>query len=226
MAEILIADDERVIRDGMKALFVGEGFSVRVARDGEEALQRFREQRPDLVLLDVMMPKLNGFRVCEEIRRADRLVPILFLTAKAGDVDQLRGLGLGADDYLSKTTDDAVLLARVRRALERVDGLVPPSARRTLTLGRVTIDLDRSLVLSDDGGEVSLTRSEADILKLLADADGTLLSGDQIVTALRGQGFACEDGMVYSHVSNLRRKLGPAGELLVCNRGAGYRLVR
>ena len=90
MAEILIADDERLIREGMKALFVGEGFSVRTARDGEDALKKFAESRPDLVLLDVMMPKANGFRACEEIRRRDRLVPIVFLTAKDSEADQVR----------------------------------------------------------------------------------------------------------------------------------------
>lgn len=226
MAEILIADDERLIRDGMKALFVGEGFSVRTARDGAEALEKFRAARPDLVVLDVMMPKANGFRACEEIRKLDPLVPVLFLTAKDAESDQVRGLGLGADDYVSKTAGDAVLLARIRRALERaaaVDGEL--ASPRTLRLGSVTVDLDGLAVADGKGRACGLTKTEADILRLLATHPGELLTADALIEALRGRGFVCADGLLYSHIYNLRRKLGAAADLLVCERGAGYRLV-
>ena len=226
MAEILIADDDRLIREGMKALFAGEGFSVRTARDGEDALKKFAESRPDLVLLDVMMPKANGFKACEEIRRLDRLVPIVFLTAKDSEADEVRGIGLGADDYVSKTAGEAVLVARVRRALERaaaIDADVSPP--RVLKLGAVTVDFDR-LTVSGPGADGRLTRTEADILQLLALRAGSPMTGDELIAALRGEGYACEDGMVYTHVSNLRRKLGPAACLLANDRSSGYRLVR
>ena len=226
MAEILIADDDRLIREGMKALFAGEGFSVRTARDGEDALKKFAESRPDLVLLDVMMPKANGFKACEEIRRLDRLVPIVFLTAKDSEADEVRGIGLGADDYVSKTAGEAVLVARVRRALERaaaIDAEVSPP--RVLQLGAVTVDFDR-LTVSGSGADGRLTRTEADILQLLALRAGSPMTGDELIAALRGEGYACEDSMLYSHVSHLRRKLGPAGCLLANDRSTGYRLMR
>ena len=226
MAEILIADDERLIREGMKALFVGEGFSVRTARDGEDALKKFAERRPDLVILDVMMQRANGFKACEEIRRLDRLVPIVFLTAKDSEADEVRGIGLGADDYVSKAESEAVLVARVRRALERaaaIDAEVSPP--RVLKLGAVTVDLDR-LTVSGPGAGGRLTRTEADILRLLIQRAGCPMTGDELIVALRGEGFACEDSMLYSHVSHLRRKLGPAACLLASDRSAGYWLVR
>lgn len=226
MAEILIADDERVIRDGMKALFVGEGFSVRTAKDGEDALAKFRERRPDVVILDVMMPRLNGFRVCEEIRRADEHVPIFFLTARDSDADQIRGLGIGADDYVAKDTADSVLLAKVQRAIERMSHVSVPQTASFFKIGRISVDLGLAKVFDGDAELARLTHTECEIFRILARADGCAVSGNSIVSQLRGVGFACEDGLVYTHVFNIRRKLGPAGSALICDRGAGYRLVR
>ena len=117
MAEILVVDDERSVRNGLKALLSTGGYSVRLARSGLQALEQFRTRRPDLVLLDVMMPGTNGFDVCREIRREDALVPILFLTSVENEANQVRGFGLGADDYISKTAGEAELFARIRRAL-------------------------------------------------------------------------------------------------------------
>ena len=117
MAEILVVDDERTVRDGLKARLQGEGFAVRTARDGADALAKIAERRPDLVLLDVMMPRMNGFRVCEEVRRTDGALPIVFLTAGASDGDQVRAIGLGGDDYVSKSAPDAVLLVQTRQGV-------------------------------------------------------------------------------------------------------------
>ena len=223
MAEILIADDERIIREGMRAFLVGEGFSVRTARDGEDALKKFSERRPDLVLLDVMIPKMNGFHVCGEIRRTDRLVPILFLTAKDAEADQVRGLGLGADDYIAKSAGEPVLLARIRRALDRTQAVT--ASADVLRLGPVTVDFVRLRVCEGDRELALLTKTEGNILRFLASEWGIPRNGDEIIAVLRGDGFACEDGMLYTHLSRLRRKLGPAGNLLVNDRGSGYRLV-
>jgi two-component system response regulator VicR len=110
MPEIIIADDERILRESLRSLFTGEGFKVRLARDGREAVSKFIEKRPDVVLLDVMMPKANGYSALEEIRRRDKLVPVIFLTAKDADIDQLRGMEHGADDYISKSVSDEVLV--------------------------------------------------------------------------------------------------------------------
>ena len=227
--EILLADDERVFRNGMKLLLEAEGFAVRTARDGDEAVHRFAERRPDLVILDVMMPKVNGFCACEAIRRADRRVPVIFLTAKDAEVDQVRALGLGADDYVSKSAPESLLLARIRRAVERSREL---SAGRSadadgfMRLGRTSIDM-RSLEVFVAGKPAGrLTKTEADILNILANERGRLFSTDELISALRGNGFACEDTMLYVHVSNLRRKLGPAASLLCNSRNAGYSLSR
>ena len=226
MATVLIADDERVIRDGLKALLVGEGFSVRTARDGEDALRKVAENRPDLLLLDVMMPKMNGFRVCEEIRRADKLLPVVFLTAKDAEVDQVRGIGLGADDYVSKSAGDEVLLARIRRALARVAALSESaSPPHVLRLGAVTVDFDRHRV--DEGGQqTQLTTSEADLLRCLASRRGELFSNDAIFSFLRGEGYIGDPATIRMHVMNLRRKLGRAGDMVVNVPNAGYYLVK
>ena len=229
MAEILIVDDERVMREGLQAMLAGEGFAVRTARDGEDALKKISEKVPDLVLLDVMMPKMNGFRTCEEIRRGNPTVPVIFLTAKDSEADQVRGIGLGADDYISKDAGEPVLLARINRALARTATFGESMAKREaqpIRLGKVCVDL-KSLSVSGPDGEIArLTKTEADILKLLDSERGEFFSSDWIVSELRGQGFACEDSLVYSHVSRLRRKLGPAGDLISSSRSSGYRLVK
>ena len=228
MAEILIVDDERVLRDGIKAILSGEGFEVRTARDGDEALRKIAEKRPDLVLLDVMMPKMNGFRCCEKIRETDGLLPVVFLTAKDAEADQVRGIGLGADDFVSKGASDAVLLARINRALERAKAFGEAARRASgtvIALGCVTVDL-KTLAVMEKGREIArLTRSESDILKILNSQRGALIVPDDIITELRGNGFACEDTMLYMHISNLRKKLGAASGLIVNRRGVGYGLA-
>ena len=119
MAEILVVDDERAVRVGIKTLLSACGYAVRLARRGLQGLEMFRTRRPDLILLDVMMPGTTGFDVCREIRAEDPIVPIIFLTALESEANQVRALGLGADDYISKTAGEAELFARIRRALER-----------------------------------------------------------------------------------------------------------
>ena len=229
MAEILIADDERVLREGLKAMLLGEGHAVRTARDGEDALRKISERAPDLVLLDVMMPKMNGFKACEEIRKADRAVPVIFLTAKDSEADQVRGLGLGADDYVSKDAGETLLLARINRALARrasLSEIATKSGTRLIRLGRIRVDM-KTLVVSGPNEEIArLTKTESDILRLLDSERGVFFSTEQIISELRGQGFSCTDSMLYSHMSNLRHKLGASGALISCNRNAGYCLAR
>jgi len=228
MKEILIVDDERTLREGLKVTLQGEGFSVRTARDGEQALKRIAEKRPDLVLLDVMMPKMNGFRCCEEIRKVDALLPVVFLTAKDAEADQIRAIGLGGDDYVSKTASDALLLVRINRALVRARQLGVCAARNrdeVLDLGPVFVDLRTYTLRSEDGEDLAcLTKTEADILSLLHAHRGELMVVEDIIAGLRGQGYACEDTMLYQHMYTVRRKLGPAGKLLINKRRVGYAL--
>lgn len=229
MRRILIVDDERALRTAMRALLIAEGFAVSLAKDGTEALGKFRDEGADLVLLDVLMPKMNGFRTCEEIRKIDKRVPVVFLTAKDSEADQVRGIGLGADDYISKGAGGEVLMARVRRALTRVEAIEESLSTkmlpRRIDLGRVAINFEDSTVESVDGTVVRLTKTEGDFLRILAVNHGKVVPEEDIIMALRGAGFACGDNLLYSHASNLRKKLGVAASLLVRDHGRGYRLI-
>ena len=229
MDEILIVDDERVLREGLKKALEAEGYAVRTARDGEQALKMIAEKRPDLVLLDVMMPKMNGFRCCEEIRKTDELLPIIFLTVKDTETDQVRGIGLGADDYISKDACDALLFTRIQRAIARskkAGERLAECAPRLVRLGGIVANV-KTLVVTEDGNEISrLTKTEADILICLNANRGETVSPDDLITDLRGNGFACEDAMLYTHMSRLRAKLGKAGDMIATTRGVGYRLLK
>lgn len=227
MAELLIVDDSRVVRSGLKALFVDVGFTVREARDGAEAVRLFAERRPDAVLLDVMMPRINGFLCCEQMRQIDQKVPILFLTALESDSDQVRGWGCQADDYIFKTASQDVLVARVRRALQRASGRSHEAFdTEEVRLGAVKVDLTRMIVTDENGEKRRLTKTEGDIFRLLVRQGDRPISVDRMIAALRGEGFACEDNMLYVHICNLRRKLGKAAARIVNDRLTGYRLVR
>ena len=223
-AEILIAEDEPSARRGFRALFEGEGYAVRTARDGVEAVAKFLERRPDAVLLDVMMPKMNGIAACEAIRKSDALVPVLFFTAMPSDVGAVRALGLGADDYIDKAKSPEELLARVAATLRRASAVAKTRAD-ALALGGVTVDF-AAMTASGDGVSSELTKSEALFLRLLASERGRCFSFDEIFSALRGEGYIGDDNAVRCIAKRLKAKLGRAGELISNTRGVGYRLVR
>ena len=221
MAEILVVDDERSVRNGLKALLTTGGYSVRLARSGAQALEQFRTRRPDLVLLDVMMPGTSGFAVCSEIRREDALVPVIFLTSLENEANQVRGLGLGADDYISKSAGEAELFARIRRALERSAAFMKNAAQpRRAEIGRLTVDFD-ALTLRGPGVDERLTKTEADVLWLLNSERGRFFSSDEILEVLRG----ADDSALRTHMSRLRRKFGVAASMIVSLRGTGYKLL-
>lgn len=224
MPEILIVDDDRAVRAGLRAVLKREGYSVRSARRADEALAAFAEKRPDLVLLDVMMPGRSGFSACEEIRRSDPLVPVVFLTAKDDESDHVRAFGLGADDYVSKATGEGEFLARVRRALDRAAAFRAAATEpRRVAFGAVTVDFD-ALTASGGGVDARLTKTEADLLWLLNAERGRLYTYDDILDVLRG-GDLTSYASVQTHVSRLKRKLGGAGELVFNERGLGYKLL-
>ena len=223
-AEILIAEDEPTARRGFRVLFEGEGYAVRTARDGEDALAKFKEQRPDAVLLDVMMPKMNGIAACSEIRKSDPLVPILFFTAMPSDVGAVRALGLGADDYIDKAKSPEELLARVAAVLRRAS-VIASDKRDKLSLGGVTVDF-ATMTASGDGVSEELTKSESFFLRLLASERGRCFSFDEIFAALRGEGYIGDDNAVRCIAKRLKAKLGRAGELIANARGVGYKLVK
>ena len=199
--EILLVDDERTIRDSLSRLLREAGFTVLIAANGAAGVEAFRGRRPDLVLLDVMMPGMDGYAVCEAMRSADRETPIVFLSALDAEDDQIRGLAAGADDYVSKMASPALLEARIRKALERADRFSKMDAPATMT------------------------KTEADIYRLLESDCGRFFSYREIFSAVCGEGYFADEGAIRVHVSNMRKKL-PAGERLVAKRGVGYSLVR
>lgn len=221
--KILVADDERILREGLKGLLSIEGYEVITARNGEEALSRFAETKPQLVLLDVMMPKMNGFITCEKLRAINREVPIIFLTAKDSEIDQVRGLGLGADDYISKTACEAVLLARIDRALKRVENIV--SKERVINIGKVKVDLEKLEVIDEDK-RIELTSMEADILNLLNQRRGEALTSEELFAAIYRDGYVGAKATIRVHITNLRNKLGRAGDCIVSRYRAGYYLAK
>ena len=222
-AEVLIAEDEPSARRGFRALFEGEGYVVRTARDGEDALAKFNERRPDAVLLDVMMPKMNGIAACAEIRKSDSLVPILFFTAMPSDVGAVRALGLGADDYIDKAKSPEELLARVAAVLRRASSARPRAD--VLSPGGVTVDF-ATMTAYGEGVSEELTKSESLFLRLLASERGKCFSFDEIFAALRGEGYVGDDNAVRCIAKRLKTKLGRAGELIANARGVGYKLVK
>ncbi len=221
-AEILVAEDESAIREGLCALLESEGYTVRAAVDGEDALRLFRECRPDLVLLDVMMPKKNGYAVCSVIRSSDQDVPILFLTAKDGDSDELRGLTLGADDYISKTSSQPVLLARIAAVLNRVRR-TGDSSTGDFDFADWHIDVARFRLESPAGESVELTLREIAILRYLASHPDEILSRDFLLTRFWGVNFDGKESTLSTAIRRLREKLGDAGVRIESVYGSGYR---
>lgn len=226
MAEILLADDDRTARASFKALLESEGFTVRTVRNGDEAVAGFQARRPDLVLLDVMMPKKNGIVACGEIRALDARVPVIFITAMPSDVSLVRGLGMGADDYVGKDRSPAELVARVRAALRRrtLADAQPAGAGDLVRLGATEVDL-AAMSARSEAGSAHLTRSEMLALRALADARGKVVAYARFFEAVGGEGYVGSDEAVGKLVRRLKAKLGRGGELIVSERGTGYRLL-
>lgn len=217
MAKILVADDEQRIRMLLGDFLSNAGHVVLEAADGGEALSKL-EQQPDidLVILDVMMPVHDGWMVCREIRARSEL-PIIMLTARGEEGDQLRGFGLGADDYVPKPFSPTLLLARVAALLRRTHALVP-----VLQAGPLTIDpAARSVRLLNE--DLTLTPTEFDLLHYLAVHRGQVFSREQLLTQVWGFDYLGGTRTVDTHVNRLRSKLGRFDSLLQTVWGFGYR---
>ena len=226
MAEILIVDDERAVRNAMRGILEAEGFDVALAKNGDEALEKFSARRPDLVLLDVMMPGKSGIQVCEEMRRADPLVPVIFLSAVPTDTTKVRAFGAGADGYLEKSENPDVLVARIRSALRREEAVASDAASSRVRLGSVTVDVSLMRVTDGEGRCEGLTRTEAALFAALNMRRGEYVNNDELFSAIHGAGFAGDPSKIRNHVVTLRRKLGRARDMIVNNPNAGYRLLK
>ena len=215
---IVVVDDEANIADLVGLYLEREGFRVLKAPTGDAGLDAFRQHRPRLVVLDVGLPDVAGLEVCKRIRRTSQ-VPIIFLTARDGEVDRVLGLELGADDYLTKPFSPAELVARVKAVLRRTDGGPAPEV---VQAGRVTVDAGRREVRVDDGA-VELTTKEFDLLKFLAERPGLALSRQQILDGVWGYDWFGDARTVDVHIAQVRKKLGDA-VVIDTVRGVGYRL--
>lgn len=219
---ILLAEDEPAIREGLAVLLGGEGYEVMAAADGEEALRLYAARRPDLLLLDVMMPGLSGYEVCERVRAEDPLTPIVFLTAKDGTDDELCGLGKGADDYISKTAPIRVKLARIAAALRRSRASeTEGEGTRDFGLGSWRVDGANCRMVGAHGEVVALTVREVELLRCFAQHEGELFSRDFLLTRFWG-GDNCNEGSLTVALHRLREKLGADGALLRTLSGRGY----
>lgn len=224
MAIILVVEDELDLASLIKRQLENEGHEVLVASDGQSALMRAAQTQPDLVILDWMLPELDGLTVCRRLR--DRsIVPILMLTARAEEADRVLGLEVGADDYLTKPFSLRELLARVRAILRRVELMRRPEqiSEERIVLGRLSIDpIDRRVEV--DGALVELTVKEYDLLLLLARHPGRSFSRAYLLDQIWGHDYEGGDRTVDTHIVRIRRKLGDIGERITTVWGVGYRL--
>jgi two-component system alkaline phosphatase synthesis response regulator PhoP len=224
MARIMVAEDDPKQADLIRRYAVAEGHEVTLVADGREAVDAIRRRVPDLLILDVMMPRLDGLDVCRILRGTPGTdaVPILMLTARVSEDDMLHGLDLGADDYLTKPYSPRELMARSRALLRRSSVAATGSARRTLSAGELSVSLDTHAV-TFRGSVVECTPGEFAILELMASEPGWVFSRDQLLRHVHGSDGYITRRTVDVHVANLRKKLDPG--LIRTIYGVGYSLT-
>jgi two-component system, OmpR family, response regulator len=222
---ILVVEDEQSIAS-LVALYLGnEGFAVEHIADGAQALAAVERVRPSLVILDLMLPGMDGVEICRRIRQNDEQLPIIMLTARDGEVDRVVGLELGADDYLTKPFSPRELVARVKAILRRAAAREAGPSEETpalLRLGDVAIDEARHEVRAGDA-DVTLTAKEFDLLAFLARNRGIVFTREKLLDRVWGYERPVDTRTVDSHVKSLRQKLGAAGAVVKTVRGVGYK---
>jgi DNA-binding response OmpR family regulator len=219
--KILVVDDEHNIRDLATLYLEKEGFTVESAASGTEALSKFQSVQPAMVILDVMMPGLDGFEVCREIRR-EHDVPILMLTARSDDVDKIVGLEIGADDYMTKPFNPREMVARVKAILRRFEGGRKP--QNAMNVSNLSVDKARREARVDDE-MLSLRTKEFDLLIAFVENAGIALTREALLETVWGYDYAGETRTVDVHVQHLRSKLNNAKVQIETLRGVGYKLI-
>ncbi len=223
MKNLLIADDNEQILDVLKEYAKKEGYDVYTAKTGKEALSEFHKRSFHAVLLDVMMPEMDGFEVCREIRRAS-MVPIIMITARGEDFERIMGLDIGADDYVVKPFSPSEVMARLRAILRRLDQ-AGNAQRQSVTKGSLSISLETFQAFVGEE-EVRLTKKEIEILFLLASKVGNVFSRGQILDCVWGYDYYGDDRTVDTHIKRMRAKLDQCGHpdwKVVTVRGVGYK---
>jgi DNA-binding response OmpR family regulator len=223
METILVVDDEQHIVELADLYLSNDGYAVLSAHDGLEALETIKDRRPDLVVLDIMLPKMDGWEVCRRLRQGGNSVPIIMLTARGEDVDRIVGLELGADDYVVKPFNPRELVARVKAVLRRSKGKAPVT--KVLRLGSLEIDREcRAARVA--GQEVKLRTKEFDLLLAFAERPGFVFSRDQLLDRVWDYGFAGGTRTVDVHVARLRDKLKGSRVHIETIWNVGYKLVQ
>lgn len=220
MDKILIIEDEPAIRDILRELLTDAGYEVEEAADGLEGVEKFRAGSFSLVLLDLMLPKLDGYGVCEQIRAVSD-VPVIMITALSGEEAEVRAFELRADDYITKPFSLRLVLMRVEAVLRRAGGKADEGGREILRRGSVEMDTAAHLV-SLDGEDVPLTNTEYRLLELFLRNPGRVFTREGLLSRVWGYDFIGDESTVNIHIMNLRRKLG--SNLIETVRGVGYRL--
>ncbi|HKD77820.1 MAG TPA: response regulator transcription factor [Ktedonobacterales bacterium] len=236
MAVILIVEDDRAMSDLLHSHLIGEGYAVEQVYDGPTALASIEQHPPDLIILDWMLPGMDGLALCRQVRQR-YLMPIIMLTARTEEIDEILGLEVGADDYITKPFSIRQVLARVRANLRRVElenqrsnasganaSTSSQNANDLLALGSLTINLPQRLIKINDQ-EVDLTPKEFDLLVLLVSHPGWVFKREVILQQIWGDEYEGFDRTIDNHVTRLRRKLGDVGEKIDTVWGVGYRFT-
>ncbi len=223
-AKVVIVDDDEHIRELASLYLQKEGFDVSCAPDGTSAVDKIKQVNPSLVVLDLMLPGMNGFDVCKQVRQTSD-VPIIMLTARDEDIDKILGLELGADDYLTKPFNPRELVARVKAILRRADGSSKPAGdAAVIRVGALSIDKQRREARVGDT-ELNLRTKEFDLLATLAENAGIVLTREQLLDRVWGYNFYGETRTVDVHVQHVRAKIADSGLSIATVRGVGYKLV-
>ena len=224
--KIAIVDDNRSLLESLRVALGGEGFEVDIYNNGEQALQGMRAQPVDLAILDILMPRVNGFDVLRQLRKASA-IPVIFLTSKSDDVDETSGLDLGADDYIRKPFKQSTLISRIRALLRR-QVLGQGEGTKQLLQGNLKMDLEQYQCTWKGNVVPKLTVTEFEILKFLVKRPGVVRTRNQIIDLVYGEGFAIEDRIVDSHKKRVVKKfkeVDPDFCQLEAVYGIGYKWV-
>jgi DNA-binding response OmpR family regulator len=224
---ILIVEDDQQIAELIEVYLKNEGYVIDKAGNGIEALKKFGQSQPDVIILDIMMPEMDGLAFCKEVRKGSQ-VPILMVSAKVEDMDKILGLMTGADDYMSKPFNPLELTARVKALLRRANYKQPEKADSVLQIGALTIDKEQHHVLAE-GQAVKLTAIEFEILYLLARHQGRVFSSEEIFERVWNESGEGSNKTVMVHISNLRDKLEaavPGEKIIQTVWGVGYKIER
>ncbi len=225
---ILVVEDHSPTAEFLRATLEFEGYQVQIVDNGILALAQIKSNPPDLILLDIILPGIDGFEVCRLVRQREDYIPIIMLTGQREDNDKVTGLELGADDYVTKPFGARELLARVRAVLRLARRYAAPAGEGQLNLGRIVIDPDRRKV-TVEGQVVELTRKEFDLLLVLAQEPGRVFSRDELFKQVWGSDFVGKSRTVDVHIQQLRSKIEPDPSQprhLITVRGIGYKFER